>query len=332
MLTRPLGNSAIEVSALGLGCMPLSASYGPANEAEALATLGRAIELGAAFLDTADVYGNGHNEELVGRAIRGRRDRVVLASKFGQVPQADGRLRADGRPAYVARACEASLRRLGVETIDLYYLHRIDPRTPIEETVGAMARLAEAGKVRALGLSEAGAATIRRAHAVHPISALQSEYSLWTRDPEAEILPTLRELGITLVAFSPLGRGFLTGTVRGREDLDADDYRRGVPRFESANLARNLEQLAVIEAIAATRGHVPAPVTPAQVALAWLLARGADVVPIPGTRTRAHLEANLGAIELALDETELARLDAAFTAGAAAGARYRPRSLAMTGL
>ena len=213
MLTRHLGNSSIEVSALGLGCMPLSSSYGPAGEDEALATLGRAIELGVSFLDTADLYGGGHNEALVGRAMRGRRDRVVLASKFGQVPQADGSVRADGSPAYVARACEASLKRLGVETIDLYYLHRVDPETPIEETVGAMARLVEAGKVRALGLSEAGAATIRRAHAVHPIAALQSEYSLWTRDPEAEILPALRELGITLVAFSPLYQ--ITGGDRG---------------------------------------------------------------------------------------------------------------------
>jgi aryl-alcohol dehydrogenase-like predicted oxidoreductase len=324
MQKRPLGNSALEVSAIGLGCMPLSSGYGPSDEAEALATLRRALDLGITFLDTADLYGAGHNESLIGRAIAGRRDEAVLASKFGQVPQGDGSVRADGRPDYVTQACEASLARLGVETIDLYYQHRVDPEVAIEETVGAMARLVEAGKVRALGLSEAGAETLRRAHATHPISALQSEYSLWTRDPEPEILPACRELGISLVCFSPLGRGFLTGAVRRRDDLSENDYRRTIPRFEQANFDDNLAQLAVLEDLARAKGC-----STAQIALSWLLARGGDILPIPGTRTRNHLEDNAAALDLVLSADECAALDGAFASGAASGARYRPAGLAM---
>jgi aryl-alcohol dehydrogenase-like predicted oxidoreductase len=327
MQRRKLGNSALEVSAIGLGCMPLSSNYGPADDQESLATLHRALDLGITFLDTADIYGDGHNERLVGQAIAGRRGEVVLASKFGQVPKSDRPARVDGRPDYVSRACDASLERLGVETIDLYYLHRVDPEVPIEETVGAMAALVAAGKVRALGLSEAGAATIRRAHATHPVSALQSEYSLWTRDPEPEILPTCRDLGITFVPFSPLGRGFLTGTLRRPEDLDESDYRRGVPRFEAANFDANLAQLAVLQDLARAKGCATA-----QLALAWLLARGKDVVPIPGTRKRAHLEDNVEAVDLVLSADELATLDEAYARGAAAGARYRPAALARVNL
>ncbi len=324
MQKRPLGNSALEVSAIGLGCMPLSSGYGASDEAEALATLRRALDLGITFLDTADLYGAGHNESLIGRAIAGRRDEAVLASKFGQVPQGDGTVRADGRPEYVTAACEASLARLGVETIDLYYQHRVDPEVAIEETVGAMARLVEAGKVRALGLSEAGAETLRRAHAPHPISALQSEYSLWTRDPEPEILPACRELGISLVCFSPLGRGFLTGAVRRRDDLSEKDYRRTIPRFEQANFDDNLAQLAVLEDLAQARGC-----STAQIALSWLLARGGEILPIPGTRTRNHLEDNAAALDLVLSADECAALDQTFAGGAASGARYRPANLAM---
>ncbi len=327
MQRRKLGNSALEVSAIGLGCMPMSSGYGPADDKESLATLRRALDLGVTFLDTADIYGDGHNEALVGRAIAGRRDEVVLASKFGQVPNAEDGRRVDGRPDYMARACEASLQRLGVETIDLYYQHRVDPDVPIEETVGAMAGLVAAGKVRALGLSEAGAETIRRAHATHPISALQSEYSLWTRDPEAAVLPTCRELGITFVPFSPLGRGFLTGTLRRREDLGESDYRRGVPRFEAANFDANLGQLAVLEDLAGAKGC-----STAQIALAWLLGRGDHIVPIPGTRKTAHLADNARAVELVLSADERAALDQAFAGGAAAGARYRPAALARVNL
>jgi len=324
MQQRALGNSALRVSAIGLGCMPLSSGYAPADEAEALATLARALDLGVTFLDTADVYGGGHNEELVGRAISGRRDEVVLASKFGQVPQGDGTVQIDGRPDYVATACEASLQRLGVEAIDLYYQHRVDPDVPIEETVGAMARLVEAGKVRALGLSEAGAETLRRAQETHPISALQSEYSLWTRDPEPEILPACRELGISLVCFSPLGRGFLTGEVRRREDLSETDYRRTIPRFEQANFDDNLAQLAVLEDLAQAK-HC----STAQIALAWLFAQGNDILPIPGTRKRDHLEDNAAALDVVLSAEELARLDQTFAGGAASGDRYKTAGLAM---
>ncbi len=324
MRTRRLGNSALRVSAIGLGCMPLSSGYAPADEAEALATLARALDLGVTLLDTADVYGGGHNEELVGRAIAGRRDEVVLASKFGQVPQGDGTVRIDGRPDYVAAACEASLQRLGVEAIDLYYQHRVDPDVPIEETVGAMARLVEAGKVRALGLSEAGAETLRRAHATHPISALQSEYSLWTRDPEPEVLPACRELGVSLVPFSPLGRGFLTGAVRRRDDLSETDYRRTIPRFDAANFDANLAQLAALKALAGAKGC-----STAQIALAWLIAQGDDIVPIPGTRKAGHLEDNAAALGLDLSADDLAALDQAFAEGAAAGDRYKAAGLAM---
>ncbi len=324
MQFRRLGNSALEVSAIGFGCMPLSSSYGASEEAAATATLRRALDLGVNLFDTADVYGAGHNETLIGRAIAGRRDEVVLASKFGQVPQGDGSVRIDGRPDTVAQACEASLQRLGVEVIDLYYQHRVDPEVPIEETVGAMARLVAAGKVRTLGLSEAGAETLRRAHAAHPISALQSEYSLWTRDPEPEVLPACRELGVTLVCFSPLGRGFLAGAVRRCDDLSETDYRRTIPRFEQANLDDNLAQLAVLEDLAQAKGC-----STAQIALAWLLAQGEDILPIPGTRKSDHLEHNAAALDLALSADELAALDQAFAGGAASGARYRPPGLAM---
>ncbi|HZT53936.1 MAG TPA: aldo/keto reductase [Gaiellaceae bacterium] len=317
METRALGTQGLEVSALGLGCMGMSEFYGPADEAEAMATIHRALELGVTFLDTADMYGLGANEELVGRAIRGRRDEVVLATKFGNVRHADGSREVRGDPAYVRQACDASLRRLGVEHVDLYYQHRVDRRVPIEETVGAMAELVAAGKVRYLGLSEASPETIRRAHAVHPISALQSEYSLWTRDPELGPLPVCRELGIGFVAYSPLGRGFLTGRIRSPEDLLEDDFRRHNPRFQGANLRRNLDLLRAVEEIAGARGC-----TPAQVALAWVLGRGPDVVPIPGTKRRRYLEENVRALELRLGDDELARLEEAFPPGAAAGERY----------
>jgi aryl-alcohol dehydrogenase-like predicted oxidoreductase len=324
MRTRRLGNSSLEVSAIGLGCMPMSSGYYESDDAESAATLEQAVELGITLLDTADIYGRGHNEELVGRVVRGLRDAVVLATKFGQVPKPEGGVRIDGRPDYVARACEASLKRLGVETIDLYYLHRVDPDTPIEETVGAMARLVEAGKVQALGLSEAGPETIRRAHAVHPISALQSEYSLWTRDPEPQVLPVVRELGITFVPFSPLGRGFLSGTIRDPGAIAESDYRRDLPRFQAEALEHNLQQLAVLEDVAEAKGC-----TAAQAALAWLLAQGDDIVPIPGTSRRRHLEENAAAAEIALDEDELRRLDEAFGGGAASGARYPQGRMAM---
>ncbi len=319
MEQRKLGNQGLAVSEVGLGCMGMSEFYVGADEQESVATIHRAIELGITFLDTADMYGPFENERLVGRAIRGRRDRVTLATKFGNQRFPDGTSRVNGRPEYVREACDASLGRLGVDHIDLYYQHRVDPTVPIEETVGAMAELVKAGKVRYLGLSEAAPRTIRRAHAVHPISALQTEYSLWSRDPEDEILPALRELGIGFVAYSPLGRGFLTGRFRSPEDLPEGDYRRGSPRFQGENFQKNLELVERIRAMAAERG-----VEPSQLALAWVLASGPDVVPIPGTTSRAHLEENAAAAKLALTREELAQIDAVAPRGAAAGERYPP--------
>ncbi|MDX1650216.1 MAG: aldo/keto reductase [Myxococcota bacterium] len=320
MQTRRLGDG-LEVSALGLGCMGLSQAYGRADPAEAEATLRRAVERGVRLFDTADVYGLGRNEELVGRVLAPVRDRVVLATKCGIVAGEKGPTGVDGRPERVAACCDASLARLGTDAIDLYYLHRVDPQVPIEETVGAMAELVRAGKVRHLGLSEAGSATLRRACAVHPVAALQSEYSLWSREPEAGVLATCRELGVGFVAFSPLGRGFLAGAVRGEEDLDAEgDVRRAFPRFQPGNLERNLELLRAFEAEAEALGC-----TPGQLALAWVLARGDDVVPIPGTKRVARLEENLAAAELALPPDALARLERLFPPGAVAGDRYSDR-------
>jgi aryl-alcohol dehydrogenase-like predicted oxidoreductase len=316
---RTLGSQGLEVSSEGLGCMGMSEFYGPSDETEAIATIHRALDLGVTLLDTADIYGPFTNERLVGRALAGRRGEVMLATKFGNERRADGSwIGVNGRPEYVRAACEASLERLGVETIDLYYQHRVDKTVPIEETVGAMAALVGEGKVRYLGLSEASPATIRRAHAVHPISALQTEYSLWARDPEKEILPTVRELGIGFVAYSPLGRGFLAGRFRGPDDLrDEGDFRSRHPRFQDDNLARNLELLRRLEEIAADKG-----VTSAQLALAWVLHRGADVVPIPGTKRRRYLEENVAAAALELSDDELERLDRALPPGATAGQRY----------
>ena len=318
METRKLGAQGLEVSALGLGCMGMSEFYGRTDEGEAIATIHRALELGITFLDTADAYGPFANERLVGKAIADRRDQVVLATKFGNVRTEQGEYRGiDGSPEYVRSACEASLRRLGVETIDVYYQHRVDLNTPIEETVGAMAELVREGKVRFLGLSEAAPATIRRAHAVHPVSALQTEYSLWTRDPEPEVLPTVRELGIGFVAYSPLGRGFLSGRIRSVDDLEERDFRRRGPRFQEENLRRNLELVEEVETLAAEKD-----VTPSQLALAWVLSRGDDIVPIPGTKRRSYLEENAAAVELLLSPDDLDRLERAFPAGAAAGDRY----------
>jgi aryl-alcohol dehydrogenase-like predicted oxidoreductase len=315
---RTLGRQGLEVSELGLGCMGMSEFYGTADEGEAIATIQRAIELGVTFLDTADMYGWGANERLVGKAIADRRDQVVLATKFGNMRGPAGEfLGISGKPDYVRSACEASLERLGVDTIDLYYQHRVDLETPIEDTVGAMAELVQEGKVRYLGLSEAAPDTIRRAQAVHPISALQTEYSLWSRDPEMEILPTVRELGIGFVAYSPLGRGFLTGRIRTVDDLEETDFRRRGPRFQEENLRRNLELVAEVEALAAEKG-----VTPSQVAVAWVLSRGDDIVPIPGTKRRKYLEENAAAANIELTPAEIERLERAFPLGATAGDRY----------
>jgi len=323
MEQRKLGRNGLEVPALGLGCMGMSEFYGAADEAESISTIHRALALGVNFLDTADMYGLGKNEELVGRAIRDRREKVILATKFGNVRGARGEfLAVNGRPDYVKQACEASLKRLGLEHIDLYYQHRVDPHTPIEDTVGAMAGLADEGKVRFLGLSEAAPATIRRAHAVHPIAALQTEYSLWTRDPEDGILETCRELGIGFVAYSPLGRGFLTARFKTHEDIPEDDWRRFHPRFEGENFQRNQHLAEAVEQIAKEIGC-----TPAQLALAWVLAQGEDIVPIPGTKHIRYLEENLGALKVHPSREHLRRLDEAFPRGVTAGARYHEQAM-----
>ncbi len=315
---RGLGTSGLVVSALGLGCMGMSEFYGPRDEYESIATLRRALDLGVTFLDTADVYGLGLNEELVGKAIRLRRQEVVLATKFGIVRDMNGNfVGISGRPEYVQQACDASLKRLGVEAIDLYYQHRVDPDTPIEETVGAMAELVRAGKVRYLGLSEAAPATLRLAAATHPIAALQTEYSLWSRDPEDEVIPTCRQLGIGFVAYSPLGRGFLTGQIKRIDDLATDDWRRTSPRFQGENFQHNLELVERVREMAEQKRC-----TPAQLVLAWLLAQGEDIVPIPGTKRREYLKENIGALEIALTEADLARLADIAPPAAATGARY----------
>ena len=317
MNRRRLGTQGLEVSALGLGCMGMSEFYGTTDEGEAIATIHRALELGSDFLDTADMYGRGANEKLVGKAIADRREEVIVATKFGNVRNEDGSREIRGDAEYVRQACEASLLRLGLDHIDLYYQHRVDRRVPIEETVDAMAELVVAGKVRHLGLSEASPETIRRAHAVHPISALQSEYSLWTRDPEDGPLETCRELGIGFVAYSPLGRGFLTGQIRSPEDFGEGDFRSYLPRFQGENLQRNLDLVMTVEQIAEEKAR-----TPAQVALAWVLRRGDDIVPIPGTKRRRYLEENAEAVDVELTDEELERLEEAFPQGAAAGERY----------
>jgi aryl-alcohol dehydrogenase-like predicted oxidoreductase len=327
MEKRTLGRTGLQVSELGLGCMGMSEFYGPHDEAESIAVIHKAIDLGVTFLDTADIYGIGHNEELVGRALRGRREQVVLATKFGNVRGQDGSFQGvNGKPQYVRSACDASLRRLGTDVIDLYYQHRVDPNTPIEDTVGALAELAREGKVRFLGLSEAGSQTIRRAHAVHPISALQTEYSLWTRDPEDEILPTIRELGIGFVAYSPLGRGFLTGQIKRVEDLAPDDWRRNSPRFQGENFQRNLRLVTEIESMAREK-----KCTSSQLALAWVLAQGQDIVPIPGTKRAHYLEENVVATRVRLDPEDLARIDRVLPHGAASGSRYPEAAMKAVG-
>jgi aryl-alcohol dehydrogenase-like predicted oxidoreductase len=319
MEKRKLGRQGLEVSELGLGCMGMSQFYGPRDDEESAATLERAVELGINFFDTADVYGVGHNEELVGRALKKYRDRVIIATKFANQVLPDGKRTICGRPEYVRSACDASLKRLGVDHIDLYYQHRVDQTVPIEETVGAMGELVRNGKVRYLGLSEASAKTIRRAHATHPISALQSEYSIWTRDYEDEVIPTLRELGIGFVPFSPLGRGFLSGNLR---ELAADDMRRKVsPRFDDENMQKNLKVVDRIQEIAREKG-----ITPSQLALAWVLAQGKDMVPIPGTKRRTYLEENVAAAKVQLSKTDLARIAEVAPKGFAAGGRYHDMS------
>jgi len=318
MKTRELGRSGLKVSALGLGCMGMSEFYGPRDDNESTATIHRALDLGMNFLDTADIYGPYTNEELVGRAIHDRRNEVILATKCGIVRTNDPAVRGvNGKPEYVRSACEASLRRLNVKTIDLYYLHRIDPKVPIEETMGAMAQLVKEGKVRHLGLSEASPQTIRRAHKVHPITAIQTEYSLWTRDPEREILATCRELGIGFVAYSPLGRGFLTGQIKNLDNLAQNDWRRNAPRFQGQNLQKNLEIVRRLEAIAQEKNC-----SPAQLALAWVLAKGEYIIPIVGTKRRKYLEEDLGALQLSLSPEEIRKIDETVPPDSAAGTRY----------
>jgi aryl-alcohol dehydrogenase-like predicted oxidoreductase len=317
MERRRLGGSTLDVSALGLGCMSMSGAYGPGDDAQSIGVVHRALDLGVSFIDSSDAYGFGHNETLLGQALRGRRDRVVLASKFGNVRKPDGTPGADGRPEYVPQACDASLERLGVDVIDLYYQHRVDPSVPIEETVGAMSRLVERGKVRFLGLSEAAPATIRRAHKVHPIAAVQMEYSLLYRVEAEQTLPTLRELGISLVAYAPLGRSLLTGQVHKVADIPEDDRRRQHPRFEETNLQRNVEFVKKVEQFARDKGC-----TPGQLVLAWLLAQGREIVPIPGTKRRDRLEENVGAAAVRLSADEVARISDAVPTGSAAGLRY----------
>jgi len=327
MEMRKLGSQGLEVSALGLGCMGMSEFYAGRDDEESAATIHRAIDLGLTFLDTADMYGVGRNAELVGRVVRERREWVVVATKFGNVRGADGSFQGiSGRPDYVRQACDASLQRTGLDVIDLYYQHRVDPDVPIEETVGAMAELVSAGKVKYLGLSEAAPETIRRAHAVHPITALQTEYSLWTRDPEEAILPTVRELGIGFVPYSPLGRGFLTGQFRRPEDIPADDYRRDNPRFQGDAFASNLALVTEIETMAQEKGC-----TAAQLALAWVLAQGDDIVPIPGTKRRHYLEDNIGALDVTLTADDRARIDRILPPGAATGTRYAAPQMASLG-
>jgi aryl-alcohol dehydrogenase-like predicted oxidoreductase len=327
MEMRKLGSQGLEVSALGLGCMGMSEFYAGRDDEESAATIYRAIDLGLTFLDTADMYGVGRNEELVGRVVRERREWVVVATKFGNVRGADGSFQGiNGRPNYIRQACDASLQRTGLDVIDLYYQHRVDPEVPIEETVGAMAELVTAGKVKYLGLSEAAPETIRRAHAVHPITALQTEYSLWTRDPEEAILPTVRELGIGFVPYSPLGRGFLTGQFRRPEDIPADDYRRDNPRFQGDAFASNLALVQEVETMAQEKGC-----TAAQLALAWVLAQGDDIVPIPGTKRRRYLEDNIGALDVTLTADDRARLDRILPPGAATGTRYAAPQMASLG-
>jgi len=325
---RDLGSQGLRVSAVGLGCSGMSSDYGVPDDVESVATIHHAIDKGLTFFDTSDAYAAGRNEQLIGGAIQGRREGLVIASKFGNIRGPNGeRGMTNGKPDYVPQACEQSLQRLGIEVIDLYYVHRIDPDVPIEDTVGAMSRLVEAGKVRYIGLCEAGPDTIRRAHAVHPLSAVQMEYSLWTRDAESAILPTLRELGIGLVPYSPLGRGFLTGAFKSREDLIATDRRHAHPRFQEGNFEANLALLAPVERIAAAKG-----VSTSQVALAWVLAQGQDIVPIPGTKRRKYLDINMAAVDIELSDDDLAELSAAFPPGAASGLRYPEFQLKKLGI